>query len=132
MCPTRLVISGGMPCSARTPLGWTSDFMIAIVVWLAGFRSALESGDADIMPQAAVNLGGVLVMQGDHQGAQRAFQLAVDSGRPEAVGAAALSLGALLAEAGDIEGARQMYQRAIACPISQVAEAARRRLTDLL
>lgn len=71
-------------------------------------------------------------MQGDHQGAQRAFQLAVDSGRPEAVGPAALSLGALLAEAGDIEGARQMYQRAIACPISQVAEAARRCLTDLL
>jgi tetratricopeptide (TPR) repeat protein len=72
-----------------------------------------ESGDAEVAPRAALNLGVLLADQGDPQGARAAYQQAIDSGHPEQAPTAASKLGVLLVAQGDPQGARAAYQQAI-------------------
>ena len=77
------------------------------------YQQAIDSGHADAAPMAAVNLGGLLVDQGDCEGARarlpaghrlRARRRGADGrGRPRG----------LLAGQGDVDGARAAYQQAI-------------------
>jgi tetratricopeptide (TPR) repeat protein len=59
------------------------------------FQKAIDSGDADAAPIAAIGLGELLADEGDVQGAKDAFRKAIDSGRPNAVLAATAGLGML-------------------------------------
>jgi tetratricopeptide (TPR) repeat protein len=46
----------------------------------AAFQQAIDSGDANVVPNAYVSLGELLWRRGDIDGAQAAFQQAIDSG----------------------------------------------------
>lgn len=70
------------------------------------------SGRRDEAALAAFELGGVLIRQGDLDGAGAAFQRAIDAGEPHIVPAAALNLGWVLERQGDDEGARAAYEHA--------------------
>ncbi|MDX3108963.1 tetratricopeptide repeat protein [Nonomuraea angiospora] len=80
---------------------------------IAAARKATASPDSDKSAQAAVNLGVMLLQQGDTDGAQEAYQIAIDSDHPHAMPAAAVNLGNLLKQEGDPEGAQAAYQFAI-------------------
>ena len=49
----------------------------------AAYQQALDSGDPEVAPWAAADLGMLLAEQGDPQGARAAYQQALDSGNPE-------------------------------------------------
>ena len=67
-------------------------------------RQAIAAGDAETAPIAMVDLGGLLQLRGDAEGARALYQQAIDSGHAEAAPLAAASLGALLQARGDAEG----------------------------
>jgi hypothetical protein len=50
---------------------------------VAAYQLAIDSGDADMMPLAAFNLGLLREGQGDHAAAAAAYQLAIDSGHAD-------------------------------------------------
>jgi tetratricopeptide (TPR) repeat protein len=79
----------------------------------AAFQQAIDSGDANVVPNAYVSLGELLWRRGDIDGAQAAFQQAIDSGDANVVPNAYVMLGHLLRRQGDIDGARAAYQQAI-------------------
>jgi len=55
----------------------------------AAYQQAIDSGDPDAAPGAALSLGNLLADQGDVEGARAAYQQAIDSGDPEASALAA-------------------------------------------
>jgi len=77
----------------------------------AASQRAIDSGHADMAPQAAYNLGVLLAGQGDVGGSRVAFQRAIDSGHADMAPMAANNLGLLLAWQGDVGGSRVAYQR---------------------
>jgi tetratricopeptide (TPR) repeat protein len=81
----------------------------AIQAW----RSAASSGQDDVAPTAAYNLGVLLTEQGDADGGKAAYQQAIDSGEEYWAPAAWDRMGELLQEQGDVAGARAAYQQAI-------------------
>ncbi|MED7928063.1 tetratricopeptide repeat protein [Nonomuraea sp. LP-02] len=76
-------------------------------------RRAMESPDRDQAAQAAVNLGAMLLQQGDIDGAQEAYQVAIDSDHPDAMPAAAVNLGNLLKQEGGPGDAQAAYRFAM-------------------
>jgi tetratricopeptide (TPR) repeat protein len=79
----------------------------------AAFQRAIDSGDPESAPMAAVHLGSLLAEQNDVVGAWSAYQVAIDSGHRESTAKAGVNLGVLLAEQNDVAGARAAYQVAI-------------------
>ena len=49
----------------------------------AAYQQAIDSGHADVAPEAAVGLGVLLARQGDVAGAKAAYQQAIDSGHTD-------------------------------------------------
>jgi hypothetical protein len=97
----------------------------------AAYQLAIDSGDADMAPKAALNLGMLRAGQGDPAGAGAAFQLAIDSGHADMAPKAALNLGLLRAEHGDPAGAAAAFQLAIDSGHADVAALAREELGHL-
>jgi tetratricopeptide (TPR) repeat protein len=95
------------------------------------WSKAIDSGDADMAPAAAVGLGRLLAEQGDGDGAKAAYQQAIDSGHADAVPIAAVSLGNLLAKQGDADGAKAAYQQAIDSGHAEAADSARESMKAL-
>jgi tetratricopeptide (TPR) repeat protein len=95
-------------------LGYTAEVTydlheIAAQAW----RKAADSGHANMVPIATVNLGQLLENQGELEGAKNAYQKAIESGHATAAPRAAVNLGALLQELGDLEGAKAAFQSAV-------------------
>jgi tetratricopeptide (TPR) repeat protein len=74
--------------------------------------AASRSGDPDIAPLAAYELGHLL-QQTHRSAAKAAYSRAISLGHPEIGPKAAVNLGILLAEDGDADGARQAFQSAV-------------------
>jgi hypothetical protein len=79
----------------------------------AAFQVAIDSGEPQVAPRAALGLAALLTEQGDLVKAREAFQVAIDSGEPQVAPRAALGLAALLTELGDVVGARAAFVMAI-------------------
>jgi tetratricopeptide (TPR) repeat protein len=83
---------------------------------ITAFQRALESGDPEYAPRAALRLGGISWEKGDLAGAATLFQRAIDSGHADATPKGLVNLGRLLAkqgDQGDLAGAATLLQRAI-------------------
>src|SRR6266487_5231192 len=100
-------------------------------VTMIALQRVAHSGQPEMAPMAAYNLGVLLQEQGDVTGAQVAYRQAIDSGHPDQAPRAAISLGNLLAEQGDVAGARAAFQQAIDSGHSDQASAALRALQQL-
>jgi tetratricopeptide (TPR) repeat protein len=93
---------------------------------------AYGSGDAAVVPAAAVNLGIVLRKEGDLEGARLAFQRAIDSGHSGWAARAVGNLGLMMRDQGDMEGAKLAFQQAIDFGDPDMAPAAAVNLAFLL
>jgi tetratricopeptide (TPR) repeat protein len=100
-------------------------------VTMIALQRVAHSGQPEMAPMAAYNLGVLLQEQGDVTGAQVAYRQAIDSGHPDQAPRAAINLGNLLAEQGDVAGARAAFQQAIDSGHSDQASAALRALQQL-
>ena len=69
----------------------------------AAYQRAIDSGDGEMAPRAALALGTMAAQDGDAAAARAALQKAIDSGHPEAMPWAAYNLGVLLAGQDDFE-----------------------------
>jgi tetratricopeptide (TPR) repeat protein len=96
------------------------------------YKQAIDSGDEDAAPKAAVNLGNLLFDQRDMQGARAAYERAIDSGHADAAPQAAFILAILLQEQGDIEGAKAACRQAIRSGHPDMAPRAAVKLGNLL
>lgn len=65
------------------------------------YQAAIDSGDAEYGPRAAIALAELLERVGEMAGAQFAYQAAIDSGHPDMAPAAADALGMMLASNRD-------------------------------
>jgi hypothetical protein len=70
------------------------------------YQLAIDSGDAEMAPKAAVKLGLLRTARGEPAGAAAAFQLAIDSGHAHQGPITAVNLGVLRAGQGDVAGGR--------------------------
>lgn len=95
-----------------------------------GYEQAIAAGDPDAAPRAAIDLGGLLAVQGDVHGARVAFARAASSGHPEAPWAV-IGLGLLLEALGDLAYARDAYRYVAASGHAQAAPVAHRHLEAL-
>jgi len=82
-------------------------------VTMIALQRVAHSGQPEMAPMAAYNLGVLLQEQGDVTGAQAAYRQAINSGHPDAAPTAAVNLGILLRLQGDVAGAQAAYQQAI-------------------
>ena len=95
---------------ARLMEGYLHDADVA----RAWYQRVIDSGDADLAPEAMVGLGHLLVwFQRDAAGARVAFGQAIGSGHPEWAPAGMAGLGHLLKRQGDAAGARAAFGQAI-------------------
>lgn len=67
----------------------------------AAFQRVIDSGDPDVAPAAALDLGLVFKTLGNNQAAQSSYQKAAESGHPDVAPRAARDLGLLLRDMGD-------------------------------
>lgn len=84
----------------------------------AAYQQAIDSGDREIAPRAADDLGLLLATHRDSgpdavDGAVAAFRYAAGSGHPRYAPKAAWMLGTLLSARGDLPGARAAFQRSV-------------------
>jgi tetratricopeptide (TPR) repeat protein len=101
------------PAVESFAIGFAASLRDLPEVAIRASRRAADSGDADIAPLAAVNLGLLLAESGDADGARAAYQKAIESGHAEAAPKAAVNLGLLFKQRGDSGSARTAYRAAI-------------------
>ena len=99
---------------------------------ITAWRKAAYSGESQVAPTAAVNLGILLSERGAVDDAKAAFQLALDSKDGDQAARAARGLGVLLTEQGDVDGARSAFRRAMESGDRDQASRAARGLGILL
>ena len=82
----------------------------------AFFQVAIDSGHRNWAPRAALDLGWLLEMQGDLDGARRHYELAIDFNPPQSDGIwahqAAIKLEIMLTQQGDTAAAARVHDRA--------------------
>jgi TolA-binding protein len=103
-----------------------SDLAGAERIWrtIAGRSSAYAT-------EAIFDLGNLLTMRGDAEGAREAYQRAIDADHPHITPMAAGYLGNALAQQGDTEGARVAFERAVDTGHPEAAPPASERLRHL-
>jgi tetratricopeptide (TPR) repeat protein len=94
------------------------------------YEQAIAAGDPDAAPRASIDLGVLLAVQGDVDGARVAFARAASSGHREAPWAV-IGLGLLLEALGDRAYARDAYRFVVESGHAQAAPVADRHLTAL-
>jgi tetratricopeptide (TPR) repeat protein len=99
----------------------------AIECW----EAAAASGDPNVYPVAALNLGLARAEAGDAPGAEAALKVACDSQHPDMRPKAWLNLGSLYGTAGRDGDARTCFEIALASNHPEVVDLARQNL-DLL
>ncbi|MFD4114205.1 tetratricopeptide repeat protein [Streptomyces niveus] len=77
------------------------------------YRIAVETGDPEFMPQAALALAGRLVDQGQRAEPRRLIEQAIESGDPESGVRGPMILGMIQECDGDVEGAAALYRKVI-------------------
>ena len=95
------------------------------------YLRAIAAEHSDLAPRAARNLGSLLEMQEDYEGAAEAYRQAIASGHAEAAPNAAKDLGLLLEKQEDYDGAAEAWRQAMASEQTEVlveAEAGLRRV----
>jgi|GEM_PF-1608710 len=104
----QLATDSGAPYAMGRLLAGQSDFAGAA----AAYQGAIDSGDADVAPRAAVNLGMLCEEKGDFASAAAAYQVAIVSGHADAAALARRQLEHLertitTSETADGEGSRR-------------------------
>jgi Tfp pilus assembly protein PilF len=99
---------------------------------ITAYQQAIDSGDPEHAPAAAVNLGNLLARRGDVPGARAAYEVAIDSRHADARPKALRALGNVLAGHGDRAGAEAAYGEAIATGHNDQAPKAALNLGHLL
>lgn len=77
-------------------------------------RRAVDDGDPELAPLAAVSLGQLHAEQGDYDAAVAAWRVAVASGHPEHAPHGMYEIGVSCRRAEDLPAARDWYRRAVA------------------
>ncbi|HTW04047.1 MAG TPA: hypothetical protein VMF87_27355 [Streptosporangiaceae bacterium] len=78
---------------------------------MAMYREVTDYGETDLVPQAAYELGRLMVQAGDPAGAKAPLTRAADSGDPQWSIPASVHLGVALEMVGDAEASRAVFER---------------------
>jgi non-ribosomal peptide synthetase-like protein len=116
---------GAAPARAGELLAWPD-----VEAARRTYEQAIASGDPDAAPRASIDLGVLLAVQGDIDGARMAFARAASSGHREAPWAV-IGLGLLLEALGDRAYARDAYRFVVESGHAQAAPVADRHLKAL-
>jgi tetratricopeptide (TPR) repeat protein len=116
---------GATPARAGELLAWPD-----VEAARRTYEQAIASGDPDAAPRASIDLGVLLAVQGDVDGARMAFARAASSGHREAPWAV-IGLGLLLEALGDRAYARDAYRFVVESGHAQAAPVADRHLKAL-
>lgn len=116
----RYFLDAGLRMVGAGDLSGAQDFLL----------KAVNSGDAEVLPQAAHSLG-VLLMESDPVTAEKAFQLAIDSGDRQFGGLAAFALASLYQHHGNLVAALQMFEVATHASDEETSALAREAMRSL-
>jgi CHAT domain-containing protein len=98
---------------------------------ITAFRQAVDFGNAEVSPAAAVSLGVLLAMRGDADAARAAFQLAFDNGDESVRPVAGVNLGLLLIDQQEYDAARAPLEAAASSDDPEIARVGSDLLTQL-